>query len=997
MGGIAAYAFLVLSAVACSRSGFSVQPLSAQNVRTSSNNSDPTAPRTTSFNVIACLTDATHESHSPVHDEVFTVKGGTQSIDVSTDAKGCFSWPESVTFNYLANESYIKFTRVIEGRGGFQGKVEVPFALNPWKLSSDSFVDLRSNPIDAEDELHPRLQSKILKEAEANQSGSAQAQLFFKEMSIQTEDPQMNSGQMSLLARLSMKPELTRITLEQSESRESITKGKFKLELSLYEVPRGVGKGQEALLDQKTVDATVESGVISSQIRFELKRVPHPESRALLRIKATFVSSGALKSQESELHLDSFLVHGTFPLQKASIGGSIAYVQAEADDEPQKSEDGPGYQYDRFTVEFGGVVNTLPHSSVPSSVMNKFTLCLKDSIQFRPVVKHPFLIFNEEKTTDALGCIYFQRAMDFDYYTAEKWIQSEVSVRSVTAPYAQGELKIPYFVNPWRTGASYFWDSRQGTPPLLKKQNAQGSSLVLKEIHFQYLKRTFQKGSDQKLEISRHYQIRLRPMMLRRSEYGAESRLEPIQEGRLLIEGSVMNQGLPLSHFSTDGEVNEGELIADISMPYEMNHLETFNQRGLLVLKVSQIEPTSSLLPQTFEGPFSGGPKELTVALTSSKVTDLKLPKSSSPRVLFSGDLASISSPQVAVRFCKLVYLAATQIKSCEAAPLDYLRMTAGESKLATFSSVKEISNELTMMDSRRSEQWSESESQESFENQGKKVSTFDRSSAKKFKKDFLKSSNRNTQREITSRKVSKNYHRQFSREFAKKSNRKTWKTNAKGYVRTEASAGFELFGDGFKASAGGELSRERSSEDGEETGTEGGNDHGTEESDETGRDQTVESGKEKGIDAGTETSTEKGMITSQDGFKGTSHGSAQSIGQGLTQSVIQSLVVEKIQIESKVNQGKCVNVSASVETTGGAIRSNVIQVCDDSTQGSFQITQTEEWFYVHPLYSNAILIDASEEGASHFFKIIQGKAAFIQFRKEFQKIKKQLRAASAH
>lgn len=98
------------------------------------------------FNLEACIKDpsgAAVQVNLP-----FSIGDGSgNEINKSTDLRGCLTWSETHEFSYLADETYFKFRREINGKSIYKGAVYVQVAFDPWADGGGTVLDLRYNDV----------------------------------------------------------------------------------------------------------------------------------------------------------------------------------------------------------------------------------------------------------------------------------------------------------------------------------------------------------------------------------------------------------------------------------------------------------------------------------------------------------------------------------------------------------------------------------------------------------------------------------------------------------------------------------------------------------------------------------------------------------------------------------------------------------------------------------------------------------------------------------
>lgn len=98
------------------------------------------------FNFKACLQDAGGNALLP--DIPFTISSENGSLTRKTDQKGCLNWDETHAFSLLADESYLKLTRIFTPDSVYRGRVYGTVALNLW-ADKGELIDLRYKTLPA--------------------------------------------------------------------------------------------------------------------------------------------------------------------------------------------------------------------------------------------------------------------------------------------------------------------------------------------------------------------------------------------------------------------------------------------------------------------------------------------------------------------------------------------------------------------------------------------------------------------------------------------------------------------------------------------------------------------------------------------------------------------------------------------------------------------------------------------------------------------------------
>lgn len=99
------------------------------------------------FNIQACMQDRL--GLSPIIDREFRVWAEGDVLVLRTDVRGCITWQESHSYNYLEDEAYFSVERTIEGLSGYRGSETLALKMNPWKDGGSALIDSRYDQVPA--------------------------------------------------------------------------------------------------------------------------------------------------------------------------------------------------------------------------------------------------------------------------------------------------------------------------------------------------------------------------------------------------------------------------------------------------------------------------------------------------------------------------------------------------------------------------------------------------------------------------------------------------------------------------------------------------------------------------------------------------------------------------------------------------------------------------------------------------------------------------------
>jgi len=923
---------LCLFSVACTNANlptFTVQPLQVTSMQMLSNSADPTVPKKIQFTLQACLNNSTLTSKTTTTKTEFEFSGdGVPTQTLVTDDKGCVYWPETVSYNYLDQETYIKFSRTLTGKGDLGGTQVLPFAMNPWKTSKDGFIDLRFNSID----------DSLISEDASSHSNTKQ--FFVHTVSVHTYDAVTDPSGTSIHAQFSMSPFLTRLGIGQNEVREAINKGHFNIDLYLLELNRDNDPAKTILLSKTSLPVDSEDGVLNVNALLHLSQIPKQNSQLAFAFKLTYLASTKEISQESMLFIDQLLTQSTISIQNltqpiSSFAGTAPSTAAQAGDVHKTTspdaDKAAGFRIDSVKMDSGGVVATQRSTSASKAISSKIVVCLKDSLSLKNIVDHSFQVGVADSAdskdihfstvvSDSGGCLFWETQIDFDSYASEHWYEKHLIIRSDNAPYLNVQNSFLIYVNPWQLGWLYAWDSRNGPPPTSPPASennpaTQNDLLSVREIAYSFIGRDFELDRKLNLTMNRHYQIRFQPFIARARAYNSDINYISFDNGRLNFRILIKSGGIPISMYSGSAPVINGEIVTEITLPFDILAFPRVLDRDEMYFELTDSDPKSTLRTQTLVTPFVPITPSANSGLETAKLDPLKADSQKSihdtitePPIdsnrLTENDLAKLgfaNSSEIksfiersggdsadSSRFCELLYSQTEEIEACQNNPKQYVLVEQKVPSPALLGATTELSTDIFMLNA---------------------------SSGEGFRTD------------------------QSKRESLAESNAKTFSTSARATMSTKASAS-------VKASVGTPFPIFK-----------------------LGGDAGI--GVDAGVGRDTGVSHQWNWYTAHSADQGQSHSHDFSVSKA------HSLVVEQITVRAFTDPGKCVSVS-----NNHADQPATFFFCTDPHTGPML---TNNWYFVHPQFSSGTMIDGNKIEPMSFTTVIRGDKGFQEFRKTYE------------
>ena len=184
-------------------------------------------------------------------------------VEVQADQKGCIRWPETLSYNSLAEPAYVELVRWIRGAGVMRGRVQKRIGINPWvvdwNLQGAEVVDLDLDPsLRRQASRMALLREDALRVADQGPLGVRRQQaLFLDAISVGfTPGTRTGNGLLNANLRMDLEPKLRRHLLhhmhqmyqQMPQSLEQVVplhNGEFRVEYEVYGLSSVQKQGQK--------------------------------------------------------------------------------------------------------------------------------------------------------------------------------------------------------------------------------------------------------------------------------------------------------------------------------------------------------------------------------------------------------------------------------------------------------------------------------------------------------------------------------------------------------------------------------------------------------------------------------------------------------------------------------------------------------------------------------------------------------------------------------
>ena len=212
----------------------------------------------------------------------FTIESNNNKFSVPTNNNGCLIWDYQLTYNYLNDEKFFEVPITITGNKQYPGSVKKLLAINPWQG-----IVLDLNEQSASHPVYSIGQSLLKKKSNS---------LFIDQFSIKKNSEKKfklnkKNNKIELPYELTFRPYLTRFDKDKVELKESLSKGKFEVELEIIEVDRI--NGEHISISSGTEELTAKNGVVHGQITLNHNNDYHikPNNQFILLIEVKAVGA----------------------------------------------------------------------------------------------------------------------------------------------------------------------------------------------------------------------------------------------------------------------------------------------------------------------------------------------------------------------------------------------------------------------------------------------------------------------------------------------------------------------------------------------------------------------------------------------------------------------------------------------------------------------------------------------------------------------------------
>jgi hypothetical protein len=428
----------------------------------------------------------------------FTVESGSglgQALSIHADAEGCLRWTRTVSFRYLASETYVEISENI--RSGAELQV-VHLAVNPWRSGGAGALDLSTTDRATLVRLshHIEALSDTSHLAESLAQSNIQSNLQVPSLQLDLPEPEQDGSHSVQRASLRIQVSALRPALEGTWEEAALASGDIRIRAVLIEKVKGVANPEPFALLKAAPKTSLEQGWLESELTFQLQRareqgseldlvlqlVPAPSPTGILPWKGIFLVSASEKQSGRPMTLpamDPTPLDVVLSTTEAAPKGEVAAGAANS--------------VSALVIGKTSARATAPRIGENWQAVSEvvFEACLLGATQLRAAApKQAFAVqwarggqwdprFEARVISDEAGCVHWKQPIEFPYAAAESYWDGSIIVKGVGGQYEGATAVRRSAVNPWQTGEHLFWDTESLLAPPVNPEADKPAALVL--------------------------------------------------------------------------------------------------------------------------------------------------------------------------------------------------------------------------------------------------------------------------------------------------------------------------------------------------------------------------------------------------------------------------------------------------------------------------------------------------------------------------------------
>lgn len=599
-------------------------------------------PKRRTYTFTACVKNWVTDAK--LYGQKFVVSDGRNEFPatLTDDDKGCFTWQEKVSYNFLASKSvYVEHNRTIKGATINRGEVQIPLVLMPWvqdrKLSDLEIRDLRYKPLPTGAPL-VKGKAETLKALNGDDRGMRG---FVWIDRINTENigsvDQKGGG---FVANITMEPKIRYRDAQGAIRHIVMTDGKFRVEpiyISAQTVNgkvdrKFIAKPVERMQDLKP--SIMRDGVLRARVHMN---VPQQCTFGELELALRIVPVGM--PEEIDAFEGVFLVGDCDRLMNSAIGRVREFVfetkdgkertdfdltkwNAENVKELDVKEANDGFKtvnqfdFSSATLRFLGVED---ETVTERTIQFRTTTCVTDPITRKPIEGLNFKISRVEddgtltaltqerdpkdltpggdRTQKREACLTWADTLRHKYYIPERYFQRTVEIEHIRSG---NKHRVTLAINPWDYGFTFGHDVSDLGEKYFAQMNSKPrpkSYMILYNFRYETIRFRYEIDQFMTLKVKKTVLLRIDPRVIRYSSIPmGQERNEPIRDGYYLMKTAFQkhyldqegNKAEYIDAFKTLVLVRSGVIVTPIDL--EVSDLRLMRLRSNFLIELEPID-----------------------------------------------------------------------------------------------------------------------------------------------------------------------------------------------------------------------------------------------------------------------------------------------------------------------------------------------------------------------------------------------------------------------
>lgn len=570
-----------------------------------------------------CIQDSMYQQ--AIMGENFEVIAQSGTMNSRSNTNGCISWSEEFDFNYLADETFIELSGIIEGKDNFKGRRTYSVALNPWMRQAS--------------DLNFSRYQRVVSLENASMTSDMEKHIETRNYNIVVRERNFSSQDTTITLEITTNPELLRSGIDGNIVREPLTGGNFDMQFLL--VSMNDSNVPVVLADTKRRVSVRRDGQLRTEVVLRLNAGINPQDNINLGIKIASADENINLGFDEGLIELSRLDGAMSGELNDELGFPISLLMTlkNNEDAVDTDPDNFGFIMEAMTISRKSETgNNISSTSSNATVEAEFSVPMVSPVVHQPIRGHSFqvelvdqetsqTVFNQRLSTlTGSGNLVFRTSFDYRRYNEQRWRPYMLRVTSYDPPYVDVTKERLVYINPWLSTGDFGIDSKvQREPPQATGDNQ--TEIFISGFNYRIqgdVGSSFRINKSLDLKFDKQINLRFRPQLKQGHDFagGMNINFPPIVNGSYKVRFLLLapnnsadfdgTQDVDLSQFHTltAGEstaiAQNGMVDVDIEFPLLFTDYPIFSGKNVVLIEMRSTEADSELRPGYFVGHFTG-------------------------------------------------------------------------------------------------------------------------------------------------------------------------------------------------------------------------------------------------------------------------------------------------------------------------------------------------------------------------------------------------------